>query len=143
MINSIINAITSNIFNEFGENFEIYTEQVEQGFLKPCFFVSFENSKIKRIIGNRFLQENKFCVKFFPEDSKENYDASNFATKLMVALEFITLQDNTTLGGVDFEFFLDKGVLNFFVNYNTHFYQEKAKTFMGTLDTNTNCYNNK
>lgn len=40
MVNGIIGGIAAAISNEFGDDYTIYTEEIEQGFNEPCFFIS-------------------------------------------------------------------------------------------------------
>ena len=40
MINSIIEGISASLNAEFGDDYTIYTENVEQGLKEPCFFIS-------------------------------------------------------------------------------------------------------
>ena len=37
MINEIVVAISKALYNEFGEEYKIYAENVEQGLERPCF----------------------------------------------------------------------------------------------------------
>lgn len=36
MIDKIIDAISTTIYAEFGDDYEIYTESIEQGLKEPC-----------------------------------------------------------------------------------------------------------
>ena len=39
MVNSLISGISISINSEFGDEYEIYTESIKQGFNEPCFFI--------------------------------------------------------------------------------------------------------
>ena len=58
MINSIIRAISVSLNNEFGDNYTIYTETVEQGLKEPCFFISCINPTNNLFLGKRL---EKIC----------------------------------------------------------------------------------
>lgn len=132
-----MDAITSKLYKEFGDGYEIYTEHIEQGFNKPCFFIAFENSKIGRMLGNRFLQENKFCIKYYCDENNKNFHYNEMATDLFFAMEYITLSDGSTIASRDFQFSVEDGVLHMFVHFNTEIIKEETKTIMGNLDSFT------
>lgn len=40
MINKILDAISNALNEEFGDDIEIYSEDIKQGFKEPCFLLS-------------------------------------------------------------------------------------------------------
>lgn len=47
MVNRIIDGISIRINEVFGDDYEIYSEDIEQGFKEPCFFyITFKSKKI-------------------------------------------------------------------------------------------------
>ena len=40
MINSIIEAISISLNEEFGDGYEIHMEEIKQGLKEPCFFIA-------------------------------------------------------------------------------------------------------
>ncbi len=140
MLNSIVSGITTNIYNDFGDGYEIYTEAMEQGFLQPCFFVSNFTTKVSLVFNKKYKQENKFCIKFYPLDTNSNFSNNDVITRLMLILEYINLNGDVNdelLHGTNMEYKYIDGVLNFFVNYNTFFYRVEDITPMDTITNNT------
>ena len=45
MVNRIIDGISIRINEVFGDDYEIYSEDIEQGFKEPCFFILPLNQK--------------------------------------------------------------------------------------------------
>ena len=39
MINEVVDSIAISLFQEFGEEYSIYTDTVEQGLQEPCFLL--------------------------------------------------------------------------------------------------------
>lgn len=140
-INSIIEAIGIALNKEFGDDFTIYAEEIKQGFMEPCFFVSCINPTDRQFRGNsnshffaaRYFRENRFCVQYFPSDPnnerEESYDKAN---RLFSALEEITA-DGDILRGTDMSFEYVDGILSFFVSYNFFVYKTREPTVMGDL----------
>ena len=67
MINKIIKGISQALYSEFGEEYNIYTEDIMQGLNEPCFFIQCINPKITLFRGNRYYRENQFAIQNFPK----------------------------------------------------------------------------
>ncbi len=135
IINNIISAISINIYNEFGNGYEIYTEQMEQGFLQPCFYIANVKNDIKAMRNNRYKQENRFCIKFYTNDNNTNLSCNDIAIRLHFILEFITnIETSEMLYGTKMTYEVVDGILNFYVNYNTVYSIKEEKTMMETMN---------
>ena len=71
MVNKIIDAICIALSNEFGAEYKIYTDNVEQGFSNPCFYVSSINSSRNHFISKKYKSKNSFEVLYFPSDTDD------------------------------------------------------------------------
>ena len=137
MINEIVVAISKALYNEFGEEYKIYAENVEQGLERPCFFIQCISPKIKRFRGNRFYFASQFVAQYFPS-STTDYRAENLdmTERLFDALEFIDTDDGKIMGSdIDSNTNSD-GVLSFFINYNLFGVKEQAETSMKNIECN-------
>lgn len=135
METEIINGITTKLFETFGEDFTIYTENIEQNLKLPCFFVELVASSRKQIVGKRYKSENVFDIHFFTSEEEDKKKGRNVASILLEALEYINLANGDLLRGTNMHFENVDDVLHFFVNYNVHLIQldEKAES-MGELN---------
>ena len=118
MLNDIVDGISEKLNETFGDDYEIYTEQVKQGLQEPCFTVSCISPASMQVIGNRYLRRNLFSVKYFPQDStnaKSEY--LDVQDKLFLALEYITAGGDL-MRGTDMNGQFVDGVLVFMVNYD-------------------------
>lgn len=117
-VNNIIDGICTAINDEFGNDYEIYTEVVEQGLKNPCFTVSCVRSDIAQRLGNRYKRTNLFCIYYFPSDSIEKrLPAQDVKERLYNTLEYITV-DNDLTRGTKMEGTIVDNVLSFMVNYD-------------------------
>ena len=66
MINSIIEAISVALNEEFGDGYKIHMEEIRQGLKEPCFFIQCLNPTHELFLGKRYLQTNQFCIQYFP-----------------------------------------------------------------------------
>lgn len=123
MINSIIQGISIALNNEFGDNYEIHTEELRQGLKEPCFFVSCINPTNELFLNRRYYRKNQFAVQYFPFNVLQNKrECNDIAERLYLCLEWITADNNLTMGTQMHAEIVD-GILNFFVNYDMFVYK--------------------
>ena len=67
MMNSIIEAISVALNEEFGDGYKIHMEEIRQGLKEPCFFIQCLNPTHELFLGKRYLQSNQFCIQYFPQ----------------------------------------------------------------------------
>lgn len=138
MINSIIAAISQALNAEFGDGYNIYTEEVKQGLSEPCFFISCINPTNKLFLGKRYFRENQFCLQYFPADSSRAREECNaVAERLYWALEYIRVAGDLTRG-TQMRYEVADDVLNFFVNYDMFVYRLDDTPAMAELSKNVN-----
>lgn len=118
MINSMIAGISNAIFQEFGEIYTIYTENVEQGLQEPCFFIVPVNPTSRRFWGKRYFKENPFCIQYLTfSERMEERGPYETAERLFRCLEYITVTGDL-VRGTEMHYEVHDGVLHFFVSYN-------------------------
>ena len=134
MINSIIVGISISLNAEFGDEYTIYTESVEQGLKEPCFFVSCISPNHRVFLGKRYFSQNQFCLQYFPTNQdRAKEECNTVAERLFLCLEYITVSGDLIRGSKMYCEMVD-GVLNFFVNYDLFLYRRLACTTMEELD---------
>lgn len=139
-VNNIIDGICEAINNEFGDDYEIYTEVVEQGLKNPCFTVSCVRTDITQRLGNRYKRTNLFCVYYFPSDNIEKrLPAQDVKERLYNALEYITV-DNDLTRGTKMDGTIVDNVLVFMVNYDMEVFKvsNDNDSKMEVIDTSIN-----
>ena len=136
MINSIIEAISISLNAEFGDDYTIYTESVEQGLNEPCFFVSCINPTNKLFFGKRYFRKNQFCIQYFPANKdREKEECNEVAERLFSCLEYITVTGDL-VRGTKMNCDVVDGVLNFFVNYDLFIYKNINSAPMEEISKN-------
>lgn len=121
MHNEIMNAVTVQLEELFGDGYTIYTYASEQGLYKPCFFVGIDQESEKPLIGSRYCTNTKICIKFFTDQggSELAADLNRVAKALMNGMECITEADGRKITGTQRKYSITDNVLIFFVNYHT------------------------
>lgn len=120
--NDIVNAISLKLNFIYNEEINVYTEQVEQGFEEPCFFIKLVNPNEKPLLGNRYLREYLFDIHYF---GKTNEERNNISDDLLEGMEYIELLDGDSLRGFKMHSEIVDDVLHFFVTYKPIVYKDK------------------
>lgn len=141
MITSVIDAISIAIHTEFGVEYEIYTEIVEQGLVKPCFFIAYLNVNSRPKRGKRYLLENQMVIQYLTSSKEPNAEMYRVAERLNNCLECISVEGNLTRASKNkIEFFeeLSGPMLNLTINYDFEVIKNEApKEPMETFKVDT------
>ncbi len=116
MINKIVDGISKALNQEFGDEYEIYQNNVMQGLDEPCFFIAVLEPSKDQLLQNRFLQRNPFDVHYFPKRWDDNREMQEAAERMLDCLEWIILEE--PIHGTEIRWQIEDGVLHFFVSYN-------------------------
>ena len=122
MINEIIAAISVALNAEFGNEYEIYMEEIKQDLKEPCFFVQCINPTTKLFRGERYFQSNPCCI---PKSEEKQRECNEVAERMTWCLEYITV-DGDPMRGTQMHAEVVDGNLNFFVNYDCFLYRKKV-----------------
>ncbi len=125
MVNDIINGIVIKIDSLFGNDSVIYTENIEQDFQEPCFYVKLLSANQKQILNNRYYLQHSFDIHYFPGTADKNFEMFETASKLS-ALEYIT-SDGNLIRGTKINYQVIDGVLHYLIDYNYYVYLSKEE----------------
>ncbi len=92
MINKIVSGISTEIFNEFGEGYEIYIEDLTQGFKAPCFLIANKSESRKIYLGKTFRNKTEFCVMYHPSSADKRVECSVASDRLFECLAIIEIE---------------------------------------------------
>ena len=137
MINKIIDGISISLNAEFGDDYKIYTESIEQGLKEPCFSIVCVNPTNELFRGKKYFRKNLFCIQYFPKEEDKRSECMDVLERMFDCLEVIkvgeALQRGTSMHGE----VVDQ-VLNFFVNYDMFVYKVESTDAMETMDLTSN-----
>lgn len=142
MINKIIDGIAIKLNKEFGDDYSIYTETVEQGLQEPCFFITPVSPKMQCEIKGRYSYTSKFAIDYIPKDDNAKHECNEVLFNLYRVLELIEIQnfngEKMLVKGTNMDAKLIDDMLHFFVNYDCKIFvaeeiQEHEK--MGDIKT--------
>lgn len=116
MLDDIVNGISIKLNDTFGDDYEIYSENVEQGLNEPCFFIKPLKASNKPFLGKRKQRTYPFDIAYFPKEGNE--EMMQASDKMLDCLEYITLVNGDVLRGSSLESEIVDGVLHVSVKYN-------------------------
>lgn len=135
VINKIIRGIANAVYNEFGENYRIYTENIEQGLDAPCFSIVCISPGVKQFLGARYKGEYLFALHYFPKNSENaRAECYNVIERLYSVLEYIEV-DGDLMRGTNTSASITDGVVSFIVHYDMFFYRKNNAEKMESLKT--------
>lgn len=138
MINSIIEAISISLNEEFGDGYETHMEEIKQGLKEPCFFITCLNPTTELFLGKRYFRTNQFYIQYFPETNEKQRECNGVAERMLQCLEYITIYgEDKPIMGTKMKYEVVDGVLNFFVNYDCFIRKTEQQTPMESLQAST------
>lgn len=94
MLNEIFDALSRRL-RELFPSAKIYSENIEQGFNGPCFYISVILHTVRQYIGMRAQHNYTFNLQYFPQNGKN--EELNHAEDLLAELGDIRLADGRML----------------------------------------------
>ena len=135
MLNEIIKGISMALNTAFGDKYEIFQNDIEQGLEEPFFMIQVLKRDLSPLVGQRSMKHNPFDVMYFPTAPGNNAEMFTVAETLMDCLRFITLPNGDLLHGTNMNYEIVDNVLHFMVNFNLTLIRPEDETYMETLET--------
>lgn len=134
MVNDILDAITTQLGQTFGNSYHYYVENVEQDLQKPCFTVDMLEPRERSINYNRYKRTMPMVVHYFNEERDTNKkDCYAMAERLIDCLEYLNFKD-TILRGENISWQLVDGVLQVLLTYRFDTHKLENLETMETLE---------
>lgn len=114
MVNSIIDGISVRLNEAFGDEYEIYSENVKQGLKEPCFFIEHIITTNSPYLGSRAKRVYTFDIHYFGLDRA---DLCATGEKMIDEMEYITLLNGDMLRGLNISAEVIDDVLHFHIDY--------------------------
>lgn len=132
-IQNLTDAIAEALFQEFGSDYEIYTERVEQGLTEPCFLIRCLNPTKIRHLGLRYKRTNQFSIQYIPSTADVVAECTVVLERLFECLESVILHGKP-VHGTELHGEITDGILTFTVNYDGFVLKTEDKYIMEELE---------
>lgn len=135
-IGAITSAVSTAVYNAFGDGYEIYTDKVTQGLREPCFLIRCLNGAKNVDLGRRYKRETQISVQYFPKVEGDSAEINDVLERLLEALETIEV-DGRLLHGKDITGTPHDGMLTVTASYDGFVLHEEEQTEMQSVTTQT------
>ena len=117
MINSILNAVTTQLGKTFGNSYHYYVEDVEQGLQKPCFTVDVLNPLQRSRSPLLYDRTMPIIIHYFSDSKKDLKNTCySMAEQIVECLEYLPF-GTTLVRGDDVSWQIVDDVLQVFITY--------------------------
>lgn len=113
------------------DQYDVYTESIEQGFAEPCFAIHQLTADITPYPSHRTEIVQHFDVRFFPTETRPREQCRAVAETLTFLLRRLT-----SLRGTNLNWEITDDVLHFFVSYRQFVREIPEEILMDTLTQN-------
>lgn len=132
MVEKILNATTTQLYNRFENDYKYYVEDVEQHLSKPCFTIDVLTPILRSRSPVLYDRTMPMVIHFFTEDKKDTKKKCYaMAEQLAECLEYLPFE-NTILRGENISWDIVGEVLQFFITYR--FVTRKVTTTADTME---------
>ena len=132
MINVIMEIKTALRTQYPEDQYDVYTESIEQGFTEPCFAIHQLGADVTPYPSRRTEIVQHFDVRFFPTETRPRGQCRAVAATLTFLLRKLT-----GLRGTGLSWEITDDVLHFFVSYRQFVREVPEEILMETLQQNT------
>ncbi len=129
MINKIINAIADGINDSF-KNIKIYTEEVKQGFERPCFSIICTDIDSGIYLGKRHRMKANIKIHYYNDKKRENYN--NVMLEVFNVIEKLNV-DNFPIRAIKMAVKKNDTYCIFNASYDFFYYIEEKADIMGSF----------
>lgn len=133
MVNDVIAAVSNALYEEFGKDYRIYADNVEQNLVRPCFFINvIRPAALPGSIGRDKLSV-PLVIQFFPTTVGKRTECYTVADKMFRCLKYPKYKD-VMFRGTDLKFDINDDKLNFYVQYNFFTVVDDSDEVKPTID---------
>ena len=136
-VGAITSAVSTAVYNAFGDGYEIYTDKVTQGLREPCFLIRCLNGAKNVDLGRRYKRDTQISVQYCPKAEGDCAEIADALERLLEALDTIEA-DGCLLHGKDITGTPHDGMLTVTAIYDGFVLREETLPDMDSLSTQTN-----
>ena len=131
-----ISIALDELFNTDSDEYEIYTESIEQGLKEPCFIIQQATNTHTKELKNRYKRQQTFDIAYIAKDKiNSKKEINQVIEKLYDGLELIKM-GQSLIRGSDMSFSSEKDEAHFLVDYNLFISKEQeSETMMEKLSS--------
>lgn len=133
MVNDVIAAVSNTLYNEFGTDYKIYADNVEQNLTRPSFFINIIRPAITERLMGRYYVSVPLVIQYFPSEIGKRMECYTVADKMIHCLRYPEYKD-VMYRGTDIKYDINDDKLNFYVQYNFYAVIQDTDEIKPTID---------
>ena len=133
MVNKVIAAVSNSLYDEFGKDYRIYADNVEQNLVRPCFFINVIRPAVLPGSIGRDKMSVPLVIQYFPTTVGKRTECYTIADRLFRCLKYPEYND-VVYRGTDLKFDINDDKLNFNVRYDFFTVTEDPNEVKPTID---------
>lgn len=133
MVNDVIAAVSNALYDEFGSGYKIYSDNVEQNLVRPCFFINIIRPALLSGSIGRDKMSVPVVIQYFPTTIGKRTECYAVADQLFHCLKYPEYK-GVTYRGTDLKFDINDDKLNFYIQYNFFTVVEDTDEVKPTID---------
>lgn len=117
MVNKVLQAVTKQLGESFGNSYKYYIENVEQGMVKPCFTIDVLETNGRSRNTKQYDRTIPLVIHYFNNKQKSlKKDSYDMGEKLSETLEYLQFE-GTFLRGENISYHMVEDTLQLFITY--------------------------
>ena len=117
MVRDVISAVSNALYKEFGDEYKIYVDSIEQNLSRPSFFIKPLRASVNEKLMGRSFVSIPFLILYFPTTPGQYLECCDVADRLSMCLKYPEY-NNVLYRGTLAKFDIVDDVLNFRIQYN-------------------------
>ena len=116
MVNDVISAVSNALYSEFGSDYRIYADNVEQNLVRPSFFINVIRPAVTERIMGRLHVSVPLVIQYFPSSVGKRKESYEVADRMFHCLKYPEYKDSI-YRGTDLKYDINDDKLNFYVQF--------------------------
>lgn len=117
MVREVVSAVSNALYNEFGTDYRIYVDSIEQNLNRPSFLIRPLRSSVSERLMGRSQVSVPLLILYFPTRPGQYLECCDVGDRLTNCLKYPGY-DDVLYRGTNIKFDIIDDVLNFRITYN-------------------------
>lgn len=117
MVSDVIAAVSNALYEEFGKEYKIYADNIEQNIVRPSFVINIVRPALLPSTIGRSKMSVPLVIQYLPTSLGKRMECYAVADQMFRCLKYPEYND-VMFRGTDMKFDIDDDKLNFRVQYN-------------------------
>ena len=133
MVEDVISAVSNALYSEFGNDYRIYADNIEQNLVRPCFFINVVRPAVLSGSIGRDKMSVPLVIQYFPSTLGKRLECYKVSDRMFRCLKYPEF-NNVVYRGTDLKYDINDDKLNFYVQYDFFTFVTTTDEVKPTID---------